>query len=148
MKFWIAFLLYSFMVLQVNAGGIVRFCSEPPSEEKPCDMYSSLSYMYLDSVNVVENGKLVKKTETTLYISLQNDEPFGDAGVVIFEIYEVLDAITMEYRFIEQRRLEVEPDWNYSWIKFTFNEKGHYKIRCFVGDTWAAESSIPIWLRD
>lgn len=148
MKYSIAFALCSFFVLQAHAGGIVRICSEQPTEENPCDKYSSLSYKYLDSVEVEINGKLIKKPETTLYFSLENDEVFGNAGVVIFEIYEVLDAITEDYRLIEQRREIVQPDWNYYWIKYTFNSIGLYKVRCFVGDTWVAESSIPIWLKE
>jgi hypothetical protein len=148
MKSLLTFIFLSVFVSFSHAGGVLRICSEQPTEEKTCDMYSSLNYKYMDSVFVEENGKMLKKPETTLYFTLLNDEPFGNAGVVIFELYEVMDASTSEYRFIEQRRLDVQPDWNFSWVKFTFNTKGLYKVRCFVGDTWVAESSIPLWVRE
>lgn len=143
----IVILLYSIGISMVALAqvGIIHNCDFEPTAEKYCDKYTDSGYRYLQTVTKVIDGQTVTSNEATVYFMLKADQAFGDERLVIFELYEVLDAVTNDLAFVEQRRIEVDPDNNASWTVFTFKKTGNYTIRCFVDNTWIAGTSIVIW---
>lgn len=86
----------------------------------------------------IENGKpqnflsriSLDKSGGEIYIYVINDKPFG-TGKLLVNIWRRIKPNTDFDQFIDSKKFEIDEEWNDTYFKYTFPQKGEYKINIF-----------------